>query len=138
MSHDTIADASATLDRHSQAKRAPQWAPSAHAPRVAIVHDRPVAYAGAERVLVCPSQADGEHIGHSLAGRHAWGPGIDAHLSRCCLSAGSSLKNARRSNRRSMTGSDLYRQCARHAAGMGSCRNRDNNYPKGTNDVESH
>ena len=66
---------------------------------------------------------------------------------KSCLSAGSSLKNARRLNRRSMTGFVLYRQARsrsitdrieRHAAGMGSRRTCDNNYPKGTNDVKSH
>ncbi len=62
MSHDTFADASATLDRHSEASLAPQRAPIARAPRVAIVHDWLVTYAGAERVLeqmiACFPQAD--------------------------------------------------------------------------------
>jgi glycosyltransferase involved in cell wall biosynthesis len=51
MSHDFFADAAATLDRHGVAHPAPQRAPSARAPRVAIVHDWLVTYAGAERVL---------------------------------------------------------------------------------------
>ncbi|RDV00515.1 glycosyltransferase [Trinickia dinghuensis] len=62
MSHDNFADASATLDRHSETYRAPQRAPIARAPRVAIVHDWLVTYAGAERVLeqiiACFPQAD--------------------------------------------------------------------------------
>ena len=62
MSHDIFADASATLDRHSEALRAPQRTPIARAPRVAIVHDWLVTYAGAERVLeqmiACFPQAD--------------------------------------------------------------------------------
>ncbi|PMS19773.1 glycosyl transferase family 1 [Trinickia dabaoshanensis] len=62
MSHHTFADASVTLDRHSEASKAPQPAPIARAPRVAIVHDWLVTYAGAERVLeqmiACFPQAD--------------------------------------------------------------------------------
>ena len=62
MSHDIFADASATIDRHSETYRAPQRAPIARAPRVAIVHDWLVTYAGAERVLeqmiACFPQAD--------------------------------------------------------------------------------
>jgi glycosyltransferase involved in cell wall biosynthesis len=62
MSQDIFADASATLDRHSEAYRAPQRTPIARAPRVAIVHDWLVTYAGAERVLeqmlACFPQAD--------------------------------------------------------------------------------
>jgi hypothetical protein len=62
MTHDTFAEASATLDRHSEAFRAPQRAPIERAPRVAIVHDWLVTYAGAERVLeqmlACFPQAD--------------------------------------------------------------------------------
>ena len=52
MSHDIFADA-ATLDRQKQRvpHPAPQRAPSERAPRVAIVHDWLVTYAGAERVL---------------------------------------------------------------------------------------
>lgn len=62
MTHDTFAEASATLNRHSEALRAPQRAPIERAPRVAIVHDWLVTYAGAERVLeqmlACFPQAD--------------------------------------------------------------------------------
>ena len=62
MSHDSIADASATLDRYRKPTHAPQRAPSTRAPRVAIVHDWLVTYAGAERVLEqmlrCFPQAD--------------------------------------------------------------------------------
>lgn len=62
MTHDNFADKYATLDRESDAYSAPQRAPIARAPRVAIVHDWLVTYAGAERVLeqmiACFPQAD--------------------------------------------------------------------------------
>ena len=62
MSHDIFADASAAIDRHSEPYRAAQRAPIARVPRVAIVHDWLVTYAGAERVLeqmiACFPQAD--------------------------------------------------------------------------------
>lgn len=62
MSHDIFADAFAAIDRHSEPYRAAQRAPIARVPRVAIVHDWLVTYAGAERVLeqmiACFPQAD--------------------------------------------------------------------------------
>lgn len=51
MSHEIFADAAATLERQSVAHQVPRRTPSARAPRVAIVHDWLVTYAGAERVL---------------------------------------------------------------------------------------
>lgn len=62
MSHDIFADAPAKLDRQRETYRAAHGAPIARAPRVAIVHDWLVTYAGAERVLeqmiACFPQAD--------------------------------------------------------------------------------
>jgi len=62
MSHNSFTDEPAMLDRGSDAYRALQRAPVARAPRVAIVHDWLVTYAGAERVLeqmiACFPQAD--------------------------------------------------------------------------------
>ncbi len=62
MSHDIFADASATLDHPSETYRVLRTTSIARAPRVAIVHDWLVTYAGAERVLeqmiACFPQAD--------------------------------------------------------------------------------
>lgn len=62
MSHDISAAAPATLDRDTEAPRASRGASPARTPRVAIVHDWLVTYAGAERVLeqmiACFPQAD--------------------------------------------------------------------------------
>jgi glycosyltransferase involved in cell wall biosynthesis len=62
MSHDIFADGPATLDRQREASRASPGAPISRPPRVAIVHDWLVTYAGAERVLeqmiACFPQAD--------------------------------------------------------------------------------
>lgn len=62
MSHDIFTDGTATLDRPREASRVSSGAPISRTPRVAIVHDWLVTYAGAERVLeqmiACFPQAD--------------------------------------------------------------------------------